>query len=186
MINWSIYFRFFIRCIRFRRVALLFFEDNLFYSNFAILWYSRSLLLCFLFLDSSPRLRNDMEKIKGDGVRGSGIGEEETTDESKVCFWDNWCFCTVTVTTSLRSFNSFLESSLIFLSYRFCLFCSFSMYINPPSFLFVYGTLFVFRRLFLPILWKELGDMYRQQVSVNFCNIHYKSVKKLCQLEQCL
>ena len=48
-----------------------------------------------------------------------------TTVESKVCFWDKRCICTFAVTASLCSFNSFLESSLVFLYFRFYLFRSF-------------------------------------------------------------
>ena len=92
----------------FRRVALLFFKETLSFSNFAILLYNRSLLGTFLFLDNSPRLGNDIETIIGDGVNGSGIEEEVTTIESKVCFWNKRCFCSLVFTSSLRSFNSFL------------------------------------------------------------------------------
>ena len=113
--KWSACLRFFIWCTRFRRIALLFFKDTLSFSSFGIVLYRRSLLRRFLFLDASFRFGNDKETIKVDGVWDSRIGEGMTTVESKVCFWDKRCICTFAVTASLCSFNSFLESSLVFL-----------------------------------------------------------------------
>ena len=144
--NWSIWFRFFIRCKRFRKISLLL--------------YSRSLLRNFFFRHDSPRLANDIETIKCDGVCDPGIGEEVTTIESKVCFWDKRCFCTLVFTASLRSFNS---------SWKVPWFCCIVVFVfsvvsrgilMPPSF----SSVLVFCVpwcSFLLFLWKEFGKMYK-------------------------
>ena len=78
----------------------------------------------FFFLDDSPRLGNDKETIKGDGVCDSGIGEEVTTQ--KFVFGISDVFVLSFLLLLFVPSTFFLRKFLGFLVYNFCLFLSFA------------------------------------------------------------
>ena len=107
-------------------------------------------------------------------------------DHSKIRFWDKRCFCALVFTASLRSFNILSKkvpwfSCILFLSFpvfreviwslhRFFSFTEFPVSVSVR---------------FYHFFGKNLGRC-TGHVPINFCNISYKSVKKLGQLKQCL